>query len=488
MSNRAIRVAYHASFQPFERQGRLFAKIYVIDPNPNLNRWRVTPEAQRRALESLLDAPLLGPPPPGQGGQISGGPPGSPHEGLWNPVGRFVGVEGNGAVYGIAEITDPYGAEMIRKGEWKAVSPSILVYAQRKEDGVDVVDDFKFEHVLFVEKPAIPAAGVKGICEAEDPGFCTFSQSLQAALQARAFVVEDEELGALSRAVKSARGILESIEKKLELLMYGLGLSQGREERRDVGSSLPEPGTQDPEKKPEEKGGGMEETKAPATLQAADAWDTADAPDEFFAYVPPEAKGPEGKKSLRKLPLASIQKRDYDPAIVRNALARFSQTDLPPGARREVLEKICRVAKRLGIESELCERELGAKRGERMEERIRELEESNKQLQAKVEQLAKENEELKAWKAEVLKRERMAKIADILELRKQAGLSEIQIEELEKMSCAALDRMRADLAEVAKRVASAPGPKAKFQAAADELSGLREQIREELFGYRKEAK
>jgi hypothetical protein len=73
---------------------------------------------------------------------------------------------------------------------------------------------------------------------------------------------------------------------------------------------------------------------------AARAWDTEDAPDRYFAYVPAEAKGPGGKKSLRKFPLASVEKKDYDPAILRNALARFSQAKLPASAKAGVRAKI----------------------------------------------------------------------------------------------------------------------------------------------------
>src|SRR3990172_6267620 len=50
---------------------------------------------------------------------------------------------------------------------------------------------------------------------------------------------------------------------------------------------------------------------------AAKAWDTEDAPDGLFAYVPTEAKGKDGKKSLRKFPLASVEKKALDPAILR---------------------------------------------------------------------------------------------------------------------------------------------------------------------------
>jgi len=58
--------------------------------------------------------------------------------------------------------------------------------------------------------------------------------------------------------------------------------------------------------------------------------------DSQFAY-------PEG----RKLPI-------NDAAHVRNALARFNQTDLPAGVKGKVLAKICRAAKKFGIESDLC--------------------------------------------------------------------------------------------------------------------------------------
>ncbi|HKT22505.1 MAG TPA: DUF6582 domain-containing protein [Nitrososphaerales archaeon] len=58
--------------------------------------------------------------------------------------------------------------------------------------------------------------------------------------------------------------------------------------------------------------------------------------DSQFAY-------PEG----RKLPI-------NDAAHVRNALARYNQTDLPSDKKAEVLGRICRAAKKFGIDSDLC--------------------------------------------------------------------------------------------------------------------------------------
>jgi len=73
---------------------------------------------------------------------------------------------------------------------------------------------------------------------------------------------------------------------------------------------------------------------------AAEAWHGSDAPDKFFAYVPKEAQGQDGKKSLRKFPLASKEKKGLDPAILRDALARFSQANIPAAEKPKVRAKI----------------------------------------------------------------------------------------------------------------------------------------------------
>lgn len=90
----------------------------------------------------------------------------------------------------------------------------------------------------------------------------------------------------------------------------------------------------------------MQLTKLFESLTCAEAWRGDDAPDELFAYVPPEAKGKKGKKSLRKFPLASASRKGLDPAILRNALARFSQADLPASAKAGVKAKILSAVKR----------------------------------------------------------------------------------------------------------------------------------------------
>ena len=75
---RRLGPVYQATFEPFEHQGKRYTKIHVIDLDPNLNDWQVTAPARAKALKSLLDARLLGPPPDGEKGSVFGGIPGSP--------------------------------------------------------------------------------------------------------------------------------------------------------------------------------------------------------------------------------------------------------------------------------------------------------------------------------------------------------------------------------------------------------------------------
>jgi hypothetical protein len=65
-----------------------------------------------------------------------------------------------------------------------------------------------------------------------------------------------------------------------------------------------------------------------------EAWGDVSFPDSSFAWVPDDAKGPDGIKSNRKLPYKDADgKVDLD--HVRNALARLDQTDGIPAAEKE---------------------------------------------------------------------------------------------------------------------------------------------------------
>ncbi|MDE1867051.1 MAG: hypothetical protein KGI08_04990 [Thaumarchaeota archaeon] len=68
----------------------------------------------------------------------------------------------------------------------------------------------------------------------------------------------------------------------------------------------------------------------------------ADRPDSDFAYVPKD-----GTASDRKFPI-------YDAAHVRNALARYSQAEIPSGEKSKVMSRICSAAKKFGVDSDIC--------------------------------------------------------------------------------------------------------------------------------------
>ena len=240
--------------------------------------------------------------------------------------------------------------------------------------------------------------------------------------------------------------------------------------------------TQVPEKKEGQKmegGNEMNTTQPTVALQAADAWNTADAPDKFFAIVPDEAKGPNGKKSLRKIPLASVQKKDLDEAIIRDALSRLPQTDLPAGfTKDEVLGKICAAAGSLKLDLPSCKKQ-GAMVGGKEETKLNEstpCEQAQAALKVEVESmktkmaaLESENKELNAYKAEVVKKERAATINGLVELKAKCGLIEEKdraqaASEMEKLSADALNALGVELKAVQAKFESMPrGLKAKFE-------------------------
>ena len=83
------------------------------------------------------------------------------------------------------------------------------------------------------------------------------------------------------------------------------------------------------------------------------AFGDASFPDSCFAYVPEEAKGPDGAKSLRSLPYKNAD-GSIDQDHLGNALARWNQTDIPQDKKLDVLKTLCNAAKSAGMDSELC--------------------------------------------------------------------------------------------------------------------------------------
>ncbi len=500
---RKVGFVYQATFEAYEEQGKHLAKIHVIDLAPNKNDWQVTATARAKALRSLLDAPLLGPPREGEKGNVIGGGPGSPHEGLWSPVGRFIDFQSNHVTHGIAEITKDYAWEKIKNKEWNAVSPSVLAFVEHREGDVAVVDDFNFEHVLFVDKGAYPEAGVESTCDG-DLGSCGFYQALATAAenQARAFSITDKDLSVMEKAVQSARGILTALEERLEIILGGkpepaptvppLPLSShsatalGPGHLGNVGPSPNPNQTQSPEKKTGKK---MEDGMIMNTIQAS--FGDASFPDESFAYVPDEAKGADGKKSLRSLPYKNAD-GSVDDGHLRNALARWNQTDIPSDKKAEVLKNLCNAAKKAGIDSGLCKEHFGRMLGKevtKMDE-CNELQAKIRELEPQLAVLKAENESLKAFKVEVERKARMAKVQTIVDLKTHCGMIEDKDRaqtyvDLEKLSVDALDAVERELTVVQARIDSMPsGPKAKHTA--EQAYNTIEDARERMYGYRRD--
>lgn len=493
-SLRKVAFAYQATFEPYEEQGKHLAKIHVIDLAPNLNKWQVTATARAKALKSLLDAPLLGPPAPGERGNVVGGAPGAPHEGLWSPVGQFVDFESNHVTHGIAEITKDYAWENIRNKNWKAVSPSVLAFVEHREGDVDVVDDFNFEHVLFVDKPAYPDAGVEETCDSETK--CNFYQALQAACERQAFSITDQDLSIMEKAVQSARGILTALEERLEIILHGKPgpepvvsplpfSSHNRVSDGEMSPVRPSPSpnqTQGLENKLGQKmegGNEMKTTQAsPLSAASLSTEERNKLSDADFAYIDSDGG--------RHLPI-------HDADHVRAALGGngwSATTFSSDSAKAEAKRKICAAAKKFDVESELCGTKGGMRQSKEEQQLDNELQAKVSTLEAANVALKAENDSLKVFKAEVEKKQRMAKVQSIVDLKTRCGMLEPKdhaqaFSDLEKLSADALDAIEKELIAVQARFESMPsGPKAKHTA--EQAYNTIEDQREKMFGYRRD--
>ncbi|MGQ9543692.1 MAG: hypothetical protein ACUVTM_06390 [Candidatus Bathyarchaeia archaeon] len=464
---REARFTYKVKAEPFKLRGGRYARVRVIDTTtsrptePHGVKWRVTDKALTRALRTLLQAPLIGPPELGHAGDKVYGLP--------------IQVKGNGSAEVIYEIVDPEAWRKIRSGEWRSVSPQVLARSEERNDGVAEVTDCIFEHVALVPEGAFSRSKVESIYEGPIEEF-GFAYSLSATLKDHSHPFTGD-----------------------------------RTARDDVamGTRCKTPNQpQVPEKEGGERGEFM------SVLEAAEFNPTADWPDSCFAYVPPSARGPEGNKSERKLPYRWPDGR-IDLDHLRNALARWSQTEFhSQEARMETLRELCQAAKEANVESSLCEEKLGGKGEVKMSEekdrRIAELEaevkrlqgelsanrqkleilerkEPHKTFQAELERLKAENKELKEWKSKVIAEELAERAGEVEDLRIRAGLADERdrskdIEQLKLLSAEALDKMRDDLLAVVTMIESEPaGPKARFRV--PRTDSLTEQVRATLYGY-----
>jgi hypothetical protein len=160
-------VPYCVRAEAVEQNGKKYALIEVIDENvsgpcesPPAITVRINPAGKARALASLLDKPLLGPPELG-------------HEAT-EVVGHPVDFTSNHATRVLYEIPDLRNWDRINRHEWGPVSPKMTPIEAHYESDIFVLDEWTWDNVAFVPKGAFPNAGVKSTCIG-DPRLCGFT-------------------------------------------------------------------------------------------------------------------------------------------------------------------------------------------------------------------------------------------------------------------------------------------------------------------------
>ena len=162
-----MQLNYCVSAQATERDGKKYALIEVIDENvsgpceqPPATKIRINPAGKARALGSLLEKPLLGPPDLG-------------HHAT-QVVGHPVDFTSNHVTSVLYEIPDPEVWQQIESGKWGPVSPLMTPTKTHYEGDTYVLDEWTWDNVAFVPKGAFSNAGVKSTCIG-DPRLCGFT-------------------------------------------------------------------------------------------------------------------------------------------------------------------------------------------------------------------------------------------------------------------------------------------------------------------------
>ena len=158
-----------------------WAKIWLIDDTTNLEKWGVSRDKIKAAVEAIKGLHLLGPPEAGHGPKYES----STLEEIQrfekeHTVGTFVSGHLNGSAWGIAEIPDEDDWRNIESGKWLFVSPRVLYNSKTQKDGKETIDEFMFAHHAFVNLPSYgPKARVLDTCEADSINKCTFSAAME---------------------------------------------------------------------------------------------------------------------------------------------------------------------------------------------------------------------------------------------------------------------------------------------------------------------
>jgi regulator of replication initiation timing len=437
-----IKFNYIASIQP---SGDHLAKIFVIDTTMNKNKWMITPEAKVKALQSLISLPIVG----------------FGHDSS-RVVGRIIDFEANSAIYAIAKIEDEEAWEKIKKGEWRYTSPRIIAFDVEKTAEGEIVKNFVFDHVAFVEQPAfsqMPAIPLTA-------DYCDFSQVLTASLNQGHSIVTElpcNELGNKGHEGEKPKAEMEgkTLETKLNLL--------------EAGAIPPHDSPKAPKDRPWDGdaarerirgwAGGPEKEKIDWNKYAKGfAWVDPNAKDDFSGYKLPHHDVVDGElKVVWRGVVAAMQA----------LLGARGGVDIPEADQEAVYRHLTNHYRQFGEEPPALHGEVNKK----MENKNEIVE----KLEAEIKRLKEENEKLTAALKQIFEEKHKALVAEVTELREQLGLP--KNEKLTELPIETLEFLKADYANMVKQ-ASIAKPKAKFEANSKETDVI-ESVRENLFGYRK---
>jgi len=154
----------------FENEDKLFIKFFLLDASVNLNTWGVTRQAMLKGLKTFVGKPFVLTPDYGHPNAASGDDLLVQQEKY--RVGDIIDVgidPKTDKAYGIAEITNSEAKDILKNGEVNFVSPSIVFNNSSEvadKDGNSIITEFEGAHVAGVAEPAygIDKAEIKGKC------------------------------------------------------------------------------------------------------------------------------------------------------------------------------------------------------------------------------------------------------------------------------------------------------------------------------------
>ncbi len=165
-----------------------YVKFFLLDDSTSLNGWGVSRQALAQNMRTFIGKPFIimpkfGHPTPDNGDEMFAAQ--EPYR-----VGTIIetGVDRTtGKAWGVAEITDEKAKDLIKSGEIKFVSPSIVFHAQDMMTTVngEVINSFIGAHVAGVKDPAfgMTKAMIKGQCSGDNHTCRSQLMTVQASIE-----------------------------------------------------------------------------------------------------------------------------------------------------------------------------------------------------------------------------------------------------------------------------------------------------------------